>query len=127
MTIWLIIGAGGALGAVLRHAVNMLVHRFALTATFPYGILAVDVIGSAVIGILAGLITSGRIHLTYELRSFLIVGLLGGFTTFSSFSLDTLTLARTGHWPQALANVTLHFGIGLLAVVVGFRLGHGSS
>lgn len=125
MTIWLIIGAGGALGAMLRHAVNMLVHRFMLTATFPYGILTINVIGSAVIGVLAGMIASGRIHLTYEMRTFVIVGLLGGFTTFSSFSLDTLTLARTGHWAMAMLNVASHFGVGLLAVVFGFRIGHG--
>lgn len=127
MTIWLVIGAGGALGSMLRHALNALVHRFAMNATFPYGILAVNVIGSALIGVLAGVIASGRMHLSYEMRTFLIVGLLGGFTTFSSFSLDTLTLARTGHWAQAIGNIAAHFVIGLLAVVIGFRIGHGPS
>ena len=125
MTLWLLIALGGAMGSMLRHALNGLVHRVALNETFPYGILAVNIIGSAAIGVLAGLIASGRIHLSYETRTFLIVGLLGGFTTFSSFSLDTLTLVHTGRWPQALANVSAHFGIGLLAVTIGFRVGHG--
>jgi CrcB protein len=83
------------------------------------------VLGSAVIGVIAGLIASGRWSATYETRLFLIVGLLGGFTTFSSFSLDTLALVRDGHDGQAALNVVGQVGLSLFGVWAGYRLAHG--
>ena len=123
MTIWLLIGAGGALGAMARHALNHVVHQRALAATFPLGILLVNVSGSLAIGVIAGLLASGRLHWTHPMRTFVIVGLLGGFTTFSSFSLDTLALVRDGHMGQACWNVAGQVGLGLLAVWAGYRAG----
>jgi CrcB protein len=120
--IWLAIGAGGALGAMARHAVNHYVHQRALASTFPTGIFLVNVVGSFAIGIVAGLLAGNRIHLSQHARTFVIVGFLGGFTTFSSFSLDTLALARDGHPGQALWNVAGQVGLSLLGVWVGFRL-----
>jgi CrcB protein len=123
--IWLIIALGGGLGAVARHAVNGYFHQRALSATFPLGIFVVNVLGSGLIGLLGGLIVGQRLHLSYGVRTFLLVGLLGGFTTFSSFSFDSLALARDGHYGQALANVTGQVGLSLFAVWAGFRLGAG--
>ena len=119
--IWLAIGAGGALGAMTRHAINHLVHR-SYAATFPTGIFIVNVAGSFAIGLLAGALAGNRIELSHEGRAFVIVGFLGGFTTFSSFSLDTLALARDGHPGQAAINVAGQVGLSLLGAWVGFRL-----
>jgi fluoride exporter len=124
VTIWILVGVGGALGAMARHALNHLVHQRFLSSTFPIGILVVNVLGSFLIGALAGVIASGRFHVGYQLRTFLIVGVLGGFTTFSSFSFDTLALLRDGHQVQALANVMGQVGLSLLGVWAGFRLAH---
>jgi CrcB protein len=124
MTTWLLVGVGGALGAMARHAVNHVVHQRALTSTFPLGILLVNVLGSVAIGVLAGALAAGRFHLSYQARMFLIVGVLGGFTTFSSFSLDTLALVRDGHQAQAFWNVVGQVGLSLVGVWAGFRLAH---
>jgi CrcB protein len=120
--IWILIGLGGALGAMARHALNHVVHQRWLTSTFPLGLLLVNVLGSVLIGALAGALAGGRLHLGYHARTFLIVGVLGGFTTFSSFSLDTLTLVRGGHHLQAAANVLVQVGLSLIGVWAGFRL-----
>ena len=112
------------MGAMARHALNHLVHQRFLSSTFPLGILVVNVLGSFLIGALGGVIASGRLHVGYQLRTFLIVGVLGGFTTFSSFSFDTLALVRDGHHAQALANVMGQVGLSLLGVWAGFRLAH---
>lgn len=120
---WLLVGAGGALGAVLRHALNAAVHRWALASVFPWGLLLVNVMGSFGIGVIAGLLAGGRIHVAYAGRMFLVVGLLGGFTTFSSFSLDTFALWRDGHAGAAVVNAAGTLGLGLAATAAGFRLG----
>jgi CrcB protein len=121
--IWLVVGAGGALGSMARHGLNHLIHQRNLSSTFPLGIFAINIIGSTVIGVVAGVLASGRWHWSYDVRMFVIVGLLGGFTTFSSFSFDTLALMRAGHMAQALGNVAGQVGFSLLGVWVGYRLG----
>lgn len=119
---WLMVAAGGAVGALARHGLNHVVHQRALGATFPWGIFVVNVAGSIAIGAIAGALAGARLHLTEHARTFLIVGLLGGFTTFSSFSLDTLALARDGHPWQAALNVAGQVGLSLLGVWAGYRL-----
>ena len=121
--VWLLVGLGGAIGSMARHGLNGLIHQRMLASTFPFGIFLVNVAGSFIIGTLSGVIVSGRWHVTLETRTFLIVGVLGGFTTFSSFSLDTLALFRDGHIGQAIANVAGQVGLSLLAVWAGFKLG----
>jgi CrcB protein len=74
------------------------------------------------IGVVGGLVVSNRWTLSSDARTFLIVGLLGGFTTFSSFSFDTLALIRNGHMLQAVWNVVGQVGLSLLGVWAGFRL-----
>jgi CrcB protein len=106
-----------------RHGLNSLVHRRLLSTVFPHGIFVVNILGSALIGVIAGIIASERLHVSPEWRTFIVVGILGGFTTFSSFSLDTLTLFRSGHIGLGLWNVVGQVGLSLLATAIGFRLG----
>lgn len=83
----------------------------------------VNLVGCLVIGLLAGLLASDRLALRDTTRQFIFVGLLGGFTTFSSFGLDTLTLSRGGSATQAVLNIALQVIGGLLAVWVGYAIG----
>ena len=121
--VWLAIAVGGALGSVARHGVNVLVHGRWPMARFPFATLIVNVAGCLIIGLLAGLLMSERLALRFYWRECLFVGILGGFTTFSTFGLDTITLARTHSMSAALWNVTAHVVIGLLAVQAGIVLG----
>ena len=121
---WLLVGLGGALGSVARHGLNHVIHQRSLSSTFPLGIFVINISGSILIGVLAGILASGRTHLSYEIRTFLIVGVLGGFTTFSSFSLDTFALIRDGHVIQAALNVLGQVALSLLGVWAGYRIAH---
>ena len=119
MTKWLLIAAGGALGSVLRYAVQGWVQR-ATNADFPAGTLAVNIIGCLLIGFLTALFT-GPVLLREEYRIGLTVGILGGFTTFSTFGLETFSLASDRQYWLAALNVILSCGLGFLAVWVGYR------
>ena len=119
--IWLLVGIGGVLGSMARHGLNQIIHQRALSSTFPIGIFTINVLGSIVIGVVSGIIASGRWSAPYEARVFVIVGLLGGFTTFSSFSFDTLALARDGHLQQAVWNVIGQVVLSLVGVAAGYQ------
>ena len=117
---WVLIAAGGAFGSVLRSAVQGWVQR--LTAgSFPIGTLTVNVTGCMLIGFIAAAFT-GPILVREEYRIGLTVGILGGFTTFSAFGLETFNLANDGQVRLALANVVLSCGLGLVAVWAGYGL-----
>ena len=120
--IWLAVAAGGALGSMARHGVNLWFAHVLERAT-PYATASVNLAGSAVIGLLAALIASGRLHMSSTMRTFVFVGILGGFTTFSSFMLDTFTLGHGGDHSIAFWNVALQTAFGLAAVWGGYRLG----
>src|SRR5471032_1196621 len=120
--IWLAVAAGGALGSMARHGVNILFAHL-LERAVPYATATVNVIGSATIGLLAALIATGRLHLSTEIRTFVFVGILGGFTTFSGFMLDTFTLGHGGDHALAFWNVAVQTAFGLVAVWGGYRLG----
>lgn len=112
-----LIALGGGTGSVLR---AWLCQKLATTMqTFPLGVLTVNLLGSLAIGILAGWL-SLRPETPESIRVFLILGLLGGFTTFSSFSFDTLVLIRAGLYGAVLINCTLQVVGGLLLAGVGF-------
>jgi CrcB protein len=117
---YLWVALGGALGSVARYAFSGRAVRW-LGAEFPYGTLFVNVTGSFTIGLLAALVASdGRPLLGADARAFLLVGVLGGFTTFSSFSLETLNLARSGALGPATLNVAGSVVLCLAAVSLGF-------
>ena len=120
--IWLAVAAGGALGSMARHGVNMLFSHL-LERTSPYSTAAVNLTGSLVIGLLAALIATEKVHMSAELRTFVFVGILGGFTTFSSYMLDTFTLGHGGDHAIAFWNVALQTAFGLAAVWGGYRIG----
>ena len=108
-----------------RHAMNTAIHHSGQMryGAFPYGILAVNTAGCLAIGLLAGLLAAGRVQMGEHVRTFLVVGVLGGFTTFSSFGLDTFTLMRGGQSLLALTNIGAHVALGLTALWAGFTLG----
>jgi CrcB protein len=120
---WLVVAVGGAIGSVARHGVNLWMARSVGQPAF-LSTLIVNVLGCGIIGALAGQLASGRLTMSPSLRLFVFVGLLGGFTTFSSFGLDTFTLAREGRFYAAAFNVSVHVAVGLLAVACGFAAGH---
>lgn len=119
MFAWIAVGLGGALGSMARHGVNRLVHQHWPELRFPLGTVVVNVVGCCVIGVLAGLVVSGRLPMRFYWREFVFVGIVGGFTTFSTFGLDTIILLRTGSPAQALSNVAVQVVCGLGAVYVG--------
>jgi CrcB protein len=120
---YLWIALGSAIGGIARYGCTGLVARH-LGATFPWGTLIVNVSGSALIGFLAALMApDGRLLATPDTRTFLMIGVLGGFTTFSSFSLETLNLVRDGEWLWASGNVVLSVALCLFAVWLGHMLG----
>lgn len=120
---WMAVALGGALGSLARHGVNQIVHTRWLATRFPVGTSVVNLVGCFIIGLLAGLLASDRLAFKETTRQFVFVGLLGGFTTFSSFGLDTLTLARGGSSTHAVLNVVLQVVGGLVAVWVGHAIG----
>lgn len=114
----LLVGVGGFLGSIFRYVLSGWVHRILDNPWFPYGTLAVNVTGSLVIGFLAGLVDS-RSLFSSEARLFVFIGLLGGFTTFSSLTIETFSLARSAQLLAAAMNVTLQIFLGLVAVWLG--------
>lgn len=118
MTNILLVGFGGFIGSILRYLASGAVQQSMKRLDFPYGTLAVNVIGCFIIGFLA---QYGEKHGAFsnELRAFIFIGILGGFTTFSSFGNDTINLARENFVMGALANVGANVILGLLAVWLG--------
>jgi len=116
-----IIGLGGCLGAILRYLVAGGVHTLAKTASFPVGTMAVNVAGCLLIGIGGGLMENRQLF-SPEWRAFLFVGILGSFTTFSTFGLETFNLAKEGQWLASFGNVGVSLILGLAAVLAGHIL-----
>ncbi len=113
------IAIGGALGSVARYGCSSLAARL-VGETFPWGTLAVNVVGSFVIGFFAVLTgPDGRIIVAPDARQFVMVGICGGYTTFSSFSLQTLNLVRDGDMAGAALNVVASVVACLAAVWLG--------
>lgn len=116
-----LIGMGGFLGAIARYWLSGRVQDLSGAIGFPYGTLAVNLLGCFVLGILSYLIDT-RGWLGPETRALLIVGLIGAFTTFSTFSLETMNLLQDGELMRAFANISASTLLGLLAVWLGRSL-----
>ena len=115
------VGVGGLIGASLRYLVATWVQGATGEGAFPYGTLAVNAAGCLVIGLVAGY-AEARQPLGSEAQAFLVVGVLGGFTTFSAFGIDTIRLIRDGAYLAGSANVVLQVAVGLVAVTAGLLL-----
>ena len=107
-----LVGAGGFIGALARFGVNSLAHRNAALAGFPYGTLIVNMLGCLLVGVAVGLIET-REGIGPDFRLFVVVGLLGGFTTWSAFGFETFLLIRDAQYLKASANVLLQVVLGL--------------
>jgi len=113
-----LVGIGGFIGSALRYLVGGWAQQLSQSLNFPYGTLTVNLIGCFVIGF-AGQLAEARGVFTNETRLLVFIGVLGGFTTFSSFGNDTLNLARSGQMFNALTNVFANVAFGLLLVWLG--------
>lgn len=113
--IW--IGMGGALGSILRFLLQSRV-QLSAAGIFPYGTLIVNLLGAMMIGILAGIFES--IAVSQQLKLFLVVGILGGFTTFSAFSLENVQLIKSGHTRLAVIYILVSNVIGITLALGGF-------
>lgn len=115
------VAIGGALGSVARYGVNVLAGR--LVPGYPLGTLAVNVLGSLIMGLMAGIFAHRGGH---HLAPLLMTGLLGGFTTFSAFSLDAMTLWQRGEGVLATGYVLVSIFLSLAAVFAGLALARGA-
>lgn len=117
----LAVGLGGFLGSVARYALSGAVTHWTGSSAFPFGTLAVNLAGCFVIGVLGGAVE--HLHwFSAQWRIFLFTGILGGFTTFSSFGLESWYLIRTGSTAYAVANALCSLVGGVLLVAVGFQV-----
>ena len=120
----LLAGLGGFIGSAARYTVGLALLRPTITLTFPLAVLVVNVVGSLAIGYLLGN-AAARDWLQGDARTFVVIGILGGFTTFSSFSADTLQLWREAGSGRAGLNVLLNLALCLSAVWLGDAIGRG--
>jgi CrcB protein len=119
---YLYVAIGSALGGMARYGCGVWIASWA-GSTFPWGTLIVNVVGSGLIGVLLGLSERADTWFaTVDARNLLMVGVLGGFTTFSAFSLQTFELLRAQQWGAAGANVLLSVALCLAAVAIGYWL-----
>ena len=122
MLAYLWLGLGGAIGTIARYAFNGVISQW-FGQTFPLGTMAINVSGSFLIGLFAELTApEGRWLVSPAFRTFFMVGICGGYTTFSSFSLQTLNLVRDKEWLYAGLNILLSVALTLVAVWLGHTL-----
>jgi CrcB protein len=116
---YLWVGIGSAFGGIARYWISLAMTS--LTGPgFPWGTILINVVGSFIIGFFGALTgIGGSLNVSGDLRVFVMVGICGGFTTFSSFSLQTLDLAHEGRWSYALANIVLSVTLCMIFVTLG--------
>jgi len=117
----LLVGAGGFVGSALRFTVATWVQRWSPSSVMPFGTLTVNLVGCMAIGIVGGLADS-RWEMSHGLWLFVVVGTLGGFTTFSAFGNEVFMLLSGGHRLHALVHVTAHILLGVAAAWLGYEL-----
>ena len=116
-----VVGAGGFIGAICRYGMSGMVQRFTAATTFPVGTLAVNMLGCLLIGVLVGLVESRQMF-GPEFRRFMLIGILGGFTTYSTFAYESVALLRDAEYLRAFGNVGVHVVLGLALVWLGYGL-----
>jgi len=114
----ILIGIGGFIGAVLRYMIGDFAQNWSKSGTFPIGTLIVNLVGCLLIGFLSHVGETSQV-ITPEARSFMFIGILGAFTTFSTFSNETVNLFRQGENFYSILNVAANIFIGLFAVWIG--------
>ena len=115
------IGSGGFLGALARYGLIGFVQRQLPLPAFPYGTLAVNLLGCFAIGAVVGLAETRQLF-RQEVRAFALVGLLGGFTTFSTFGYETFAIVRAEEDVRAVYNIGMHVGLGVTLVWIGYLI-----
>ena len=121
LTLAALVGAGGFIGALARFAMAGLFQRLFPLSVYPWGTLFVNLLGCLLIGVIAGFAEKGAVF-SPEFRTFVLIGLLGGFTTYSTFGYETFVLLRQAEFFHAAANVLVHLVAGVLMVWLGFVL-----
>ncbi len=116
-----LVGLGGALGSIARYLCIVGISRWDMPVSFPWGTLMVNVLGCLIIGFLGSLAGAKQLFIESG-RVFLFTGILGGFTTFSAFGLETFYLLRSSQWLLAFGNVFLQLTLGIGAVILGYWL-----
>jgi CrcB protein len=125
MNPYLLVAVGGALGSMARYGAGVLVGQI-WSATFPLGTMLINIVGSCAMGLFIGLITRTTPTWQSDARLFVAAGILGGFTTFSSFSLDTISMLERGEIGSALLYVLVSVIIGVAALYGGLVLMRGT-
>lgn len=120
MISFILVALGGALGSVSRYSITLLMKN----NVFPLATVIVNIIGSFIIGLLSALFISKLNNFDSVLKPLLVIGFLGGFTTFSSFSMDTLRLIQSEQVLYAITNIVLSIFCGLFMVFLGYKLGN---
>jgi len=122
-TLWraLIVGSGGFVGSALRFTTASWVQRLLPQSALPVGTLAVNVVGCLLIGLIAG-VADHRWELSHGIWLFMVVGVLGGFTTFSAFSHEVFMLGAGGHRLHAMIHVATHLVLGIGAAWLGYAI-----
>ena len=115
------IGSGGFIGALARYGLIGFVQRQLPLPAFPYGTLAVNLLGCFVIGAVVGLAETRQLF-GQEVRAFALIGLLGGFTTFSTFGYETFAMVRAEEYVRAVSNIGMHVGLGVTLVWIGYLI-----
>ncbi|GJL50634.1 fluoride efflux transporter CrcB [Candidatus Nitrospira salsa] len=122
MTQIVLVGLGGMIGSISRFLLSDFVQRLNPILGYPFGTLTVNVLGCFLIGLLNGLTDSQQLFIA-NIRPFLFIGVLGGFTTYSTFGYETFAFLRDGQYSQAFLIVGLHLFLGLGAVWLGDMVG----
>lgn len=116
-----LVALGGAIGSAARYLVMELVSRWQ-GITFPYGTLTVNVLGSFILGVFVGTMARLLPAHSIAIHAFVAIGIMGGFTTFSTFSLDVVTLLEEGNWQVAIAYIIASVVLSVLALALGVLL-----
>jgi len=119
MVKYILLATGGAIGTILRYSMSGLTYRL-VNSVFPWGTILVNLTGSFAIGLLWGFFEINNI--SSNMRNFIFIGVIGGFTTFSTYALESLSLFRDGEIKLAMTNLLISNVCGLLLVFAGFML-----